>query len=213
MKHYRMILATLFVALIAFSSLTAQQDKSQSQPKTTEHLKFMGIPIDGSPKSFANKLKSRGFTLKDPLSPDVIWMTGTFAGISNSDVFIYKYPATANVYKVRVVFPGQDSWSQIEMRYNKFKDWLSQKYLLLESTEEFQGYPPSSDSDKMRKLVLDNCTYLCNYGAGSSKGEFIGSIYLAIRSNSSAYNEGYVAIEYQDYLNGIKADQSFLDDL
>ena len=208
-----MILATLFVALIAFTGLTAQQDKSQSQPKTTEHLKFMGIPIDGSPKSFANKLKSRGFTLKDPLSPDVIWMTGTFAGISNSDVFIYKYPATANVYKVRVVFPGQDSWSQIEMRYNKFKDWLSQKYLLLESTEEFQGYPPSSDSDKMRKLVLDNCSYLCNYGAGSSKGEFIGSIYLAIRSNSSAYNEGYVAIEYQDYLNGIKADQSFLDDL
>lgn len=213
MKHYRMILATLFVALIAFTGLTAQQDKSQSQPKTTEHLKFMGIPIDGSPKSFANKLKSRGFTLEDSLSPDVIWMTGTFAGISNSDVFIYKYPATANVYKVRVVFPGQDSWSQIEMRYNKFKDWLSQKYLLLESTEEFQGYPPSSDSDKMRKLVLDNCTYLCNYGAGSSKGEFIGSIYLAIRSNSSAYNEGYVAIEYQDYLNGIKADQSFLDDL
>lgn len=208
-----MILATLFVALIAFTGLTAQQDKSQSQPKTTEHLKFMGIPIDGSPKSFANKLKSRGFTLEDSLSPDVIWMTGTFAGISNSDVFIYKYPATANVYKVRVVFPGQDSWSQIEMRYNKFKDWLSQKYLLLESTEEFQGYPPSSDSDKMRKLVLDNCTYLCNYGAGSSKGEFIGSIYLAIRSNSSAYNEGYVAIEYQDYLNGIKADQSFLDDL
>ena len=213
MKHYRMILATLFVALIAFTGLTAQQNKSQSQPKTTEHLKFMGIPIDGSPASFANKLKSRGFTLEDPLSPDVIWMTGTFAGISNSDVFIYKYPAIANVYKVRVVFPGQDSWSQIEMRYNKFKDWLSQKYLLLESTEEFQGDPPSSDSDKMRKLVLDNCTYLCNYGAGSSKGEFIGTIYLAIRSNSSAYNEGYVAIEYQDYLNGIKADQSFLDDL
>ena len=81
------------------------------------------------------------------------------------------------------------------------------------STEEFQGYPPSSDSDKMRKLILDNCTYLCNYGAGSSEGEFLGSIYLAIQSNSSTYSEGYVAIEYQDYLNGVKAEQGFIDDL
>ena len=91
MKHYRMILATLFVALISFTGLTAQQDKIQSQPKTTEHLKFMGIPIDGSPTAFANKLKSKGFTLKDSPSPNVIWMTGTFAGVSNSDIFIYKY--------------------------------------------------------------------------------------------------------------------------
>ena len=208
-----MILATLFVALIAFSSLTAQQDKSQSQPKTTEHLKFMGIPIDGSPKSFANQLKSKGFTLDSSSTPDIIWMTGTFAGISDSNVLIYKSPSSDNVYKVRVVFPGQDSWSQIEMRYSKFKDWLSQKYLLLESTEEFQGYPPSSDSDKMTKLILDNCTYLCKYGAGSSEGEFIGRIYLAIKRFSSAYNKGYVCIEYQDYLNGENAKQGFLDDL
>lgn len=213
MKHYRMILATFFVALISFTGLTAQQEKIQSQPKTTEHLKFMGIPIDGSPKAFANKLKSRGFTLEDPLSPNILWMTGTFAGISNSNVFIYKSPATANVYRVRVMFPNVDSWSELEMRYSKFKDWLSQKYLLLESTEEFQGYPPSSDSDKMTKLILDNCTYLCRYGAGSSSGEFLGAIYLAIKSSSSVYGEGYVCIEYQDYLNGVKAEQGFLDDL
>lgn len=207
-----MILATLFVALIAFTGLTAQQDKSQSQPKATEHLKFMGIPIDGSPTAFANKLKSRGFTLEDPLSPDVIWMTGTFAGVSNSDVFIYKSPSSANVYRVRVTFPAQDSWSQIEIRYNQFKDWLSQKYLLIESTEEFQGYPPSSDSDKMRKLVLDNCTYLCEYGVGSSEGAFLGMVYLTIRGDS-VYDEGYVGIEYQDYLNALKAEQGFLEDL
>lgn len=208
-----MILATLFVALISFTGLTAQQNKSQSQPKTTEHLKFMGIPMDGSPAAFANKLKRRGFTLEDPLSPDVIWMTGTFAGVSNSDVFIYKSPATANVYKIRVTFPAQDSWSQLEIRYNQFKDWLSQKYLLIESTEEFQGYPPSSDSDKMRKLVLDNCTYLCEYGAGSSEGAFLGMVYLTIRGDSSVYDEGYVGIEYQDYLNALKAEQGFLEDL
>ncbi|WP_296930130.1 hypothetical protein [Porphyromonas sp.] len=213
MKHYKMILATLFVALIAFTGLTAQQEKSQSQPKTTEHLKFMGIPIDGSPTAFANKLKSRGFTLEDPFSPNVIWMTGTFAGVSNSDIFIYKYPSSANVYRVRVTFPAQDSWSQIEMRYNQFKDWLSQKYLLLESTEEFQGYSPEKDSDKMTKLILGDCTYLCKYGAGSSEGEFLGTIYLAIRSNSSGYNKGYVAIEYEDYLNAEDAEQGFIDDL
>lgn len=208
-----MILATLFVALIAFTGLTAQQDKSQSLPKTTEHLKFMGIPIDGSPKSFANQLKSKGFTFDSSSTPDIIWMTGTFAGISDSKILIYKSPSSANVYKVRVVFPGQDSWSQLEMRYSKFKDWLSQKYLLIKSTEEFQGYPPSSDSDKMTKLILDNCTYLCRYGASSSSGEFLGAIYLAIQSYSSTYNEGYVAIEYQDYLNGVKAEQGFIDDL
>jgi len=212
MKHYRMILATLFVALIAFTGLTAQQEKSQSQPKTTEHLKFMGIPIDGSPTAFANKLKSRGFTLEDSPSPDVICMTGTFAGVSNSDVFIYKSPSSANVYRVRVAFPDVDSWSQLEMRYSKFKDWLSQKYLLIESTEEFQGYPPSSDSDKMTKLILGDCSYWSVYRASTPDGTFLGSVYLDLMSISRE-NKGYVRIEYEDYLNGEDAKHGFIDDL
>lgn len=212
MKHYRMILATLFVALISFSGLTAQQDKSQSQPKTTEHLKFMGIPIDGSPAAFANKLKSRGFTLEDPLSPGVIWMTGTFAGVSNSDVFIYKSPSSANVYRVRVTFPAQDSWSQLEMRYSKFKDWLSQKYLLIESKEEFQGYSPERDSSKMTKLILGDCSYWSTYGASTLDGTFLGSVYLEIMSISGE-NKGFVGVEYEDYLNGENAEQGIIEDL
>ena len=207
-----MILATLFVALIAFSSLTAQQDKSQSQPKTTEHLKFMGIPIDGSPKSFANQLKSKGFTFKSSSTPDIIWMTGTFAGISDSNVLIYKSPSSANVYKVRVVFPGQDSWTQIEIRYNRFKDWLSQKYLLTESKEEFQGYSPERDSSKMTKLILGDCSYWSVYGAGTPDGTFLGSVYLDLMSISGE-NKGYVRIEYEDYLNGENAEQGIIDDL
>ena len=212
MKHYRMILATLFVALIAFSSLTAQQDKSQSQPKTTEHLKFMGIPIDGSPKSFANQLKSKGFTFDSSSNPDIIWMKGTFAGISDSNVLIYKSPSSANVYKVRVVFPGQDSWTQIEIRYNRFKDWLSQKYLLTESKEEFQGYSPERDSSKMTKLILGDCSYWSVYGASTPDGTFLGSVSLDLMSISGE-NKGYVRIEYEDYLNGENAEQGFLDDL
>lgn len=207
-----MILATLFVALIAFSSLTAQQDKSQSQPKTTEHLKFMGIPIDGSPKSFANQLKSKGFTFDSSSTPDIIWMTGTFAGISDSNVLIYKSPSSANVYKVRVVFPGQDSWTQIEIRYNRFKDWLSQKYLLTESKEEFQGYSPERDSSKMTKLILGDCSYWSVYGAGTPDGTFLGSVYLDLMSISGE-NKGYVRIEYEDYLNGENAEQGIIDDL
>ena len=212
MKHYKMILATLFVALIAFSSLTAQQEKSQSQPKTTEHLKFMGIPIDGSPKSFANQLKSKGFTFNSSSTPDIIWMTGTFAGISDSNVLIYKSPSSANVYKVRVVFPGQDSWTQIEIRYNRFKDWLSQKYLLTESKEEFQGYSPERDSSKMTKLILGDCSYWSVYGAGTPDGTFLGSVYLDLMSISGE-NKGYVRIEYEDYLNGENAEQGIIDDL
>lgn len=207
-----MILATLFVALIAFTGLTAQQDKIQSQPKPTEHLKFMGIPIDGSPKSFANQLKSKGFTFKSSSTPDIIWMTGTFAGISDSNVLIYKSPSSANVYKVRVVFPGQDSWTQIEIRYNRFKDWLSQKYLLTESKEEFQGYSPERDSSKMTKLILGDCSYWSVYGAGTPDGTFLGSVYLDLMSISGE-NKGYVRIEYEDYLNGENAEQGIIDDL
>lgn len=212
MKHYRMILATLFVALISFTGLTAQQDKSQSLPKTTEHLKFMGIPIDGSPKSFANQLKSKGFTLDSSSTPDIIWMTGTFAGISDSNILIYKSPSSANVYKVRVVFPRQDTWTQIEIRYNRFKDWLSQKYLLTESKEEFQGYSPDRDSSKMTKLILGDCSYWSVYGVSTPDGTFLGSVYLDLMSISGE-NKGYVRIEYEDYLNGVKAEQGFIDDL
>ena len=65
----------------------------------------------------------------------------------------------------------------------------------------------------MTKLILGDCTYLCEYGAGSSEGDFLGTIYLAIRSYSSVYSEGYVGIEYQDYLNALKAEQGSLEDL
>ena len=65
----------------------------------------------------------------------------------------------------------------------------------------------------MTKLILGDCTYLCKYGAGSSGGDFLGIIYLAIRSTSSVYGKGYVCIEYVDYLNGVNAEQSFLEDL
>ena len=72
-----------------------------------EHLKFMGIPINGTLESFTQKLVAKG------LKRERGWentgaFSGTFAGESNCEVYVKRIPSRNIVYKVVVCLPSVD---------------------------------------------------------------------------------------------------------
>ncbi len=94
----------------------------------TEHMKFMGIPIDGSLKSFCSQLKKKGFD-RDPYETrhkDSRIYIGEFAG-HNSKVFVYSDSKSDNVYSVIVNIPSFEEDIALNI-YKNLKEMLIEKY-------------------------------------------------------------------------------------
>ena len=94
----------------------------------TEHMKFMGIPIDGSLKSFCSQLKKKGFD-RDPYETrrkDSRIYIGEFAG-HNSKVFVYSDAKSNNVHSVIVNIPSYEEDVALSI-YNNLKQMLIEKY-------------------------------------------------------------------------------------
>lgn len=71
-----------------------------------QHMKFMGIPLNGSITLFQQKLAEKGIvydkTSSDELSAGVRMFHGRFSGY-DADIFVYYTPKTKNVYRAKVV--------------------------------------------------------------------------------------------------------------
>ena len=94
-KYLLLILCTLFISV----SLSAQS-------KSNQHLKFMGIPINGSITNFQNKLIAKGLSYNKAVSKaiesPVRIFNGQFAG-EKADIFVYYNRSLNLVYSVGVV--------------------------------------------------------------------------------------------------------------
>ena len=94
-KYLLLILCTLFISV----SLSAQS-------KSNQHLKFMGIPINGSITNFQNKLIAKGLSYNKAISKaiesPVRIFNGQFAG-EKADIFVYYNRSLNLVYSVGVV--------------------------------------------------------------------------------------------------------------
>ena len=114
MKKILVLLMTLIISLTSFAQI--------------EHIKFMGIPIDGSLKSFCSKLKKKGF-VRDPYDTrdkDKRIFIGNFAG-SKSKIFIYSDKKTKTVHSVVVTITTYTEDIAIS-EYKNFKKLLIEKY-------------------------------------------------------------------------------------
>ena len=170
-----------------------------------EHLSFMGIPIDGSLKSFTSKLKDKG--MKETLKKtDYVMLDGTFAGIDAS-IFVLS-GGNDNVYGVSVSFPDSDQWNNLLSTYNYFKELYVEKYGAYE--ECIEQIPVDAEehgnSWMMHELNGGNIVYQTAY---LTEG---GGIMITI-AGSVIYPNGYVSIVYTDFSNYQRAKQHILDDL
>lgn len=188
----RRVLTTI-ISLIFATTVFAQET----------HLKFKGVPIDGSLTEFVSKMKTAGFThigTKDGIAI----LEGDFAGYKNCNVGVYTVKPLNIVSKIVVLFDDSDKWSDLESDYNTLKEMLTEKYGdPAQVIEKFEG-KPLDDNDKFFAVQMDECTWTSLFKTES------GEIELLILSENF---ESRVVLYYRDKINTEKVRQQALEDL
>ena len=193
----RILIALLFV----FSCIGVMAQNAN------EHLKFMGIPINGTLESFTQKLVAKGLK-REHAWDNALLLKGTFAGKSGSGVCVMRVPSRNIVYKVVVCLPSKDTWEWLENDYKEFKEMLTTKYgEPYKCSESFkEGTYVGSDYLKISALKGGECEYYSAWG--STEGMILLEIFNADGSSDSC-----VRLTYIDLINGKLADSSKQDDL
>lgn len=184
---------TTIISIVFATALLAQE----------AHLKFKGVPIDGSLTEFVSRMKTAGFThigTKDGIAI----LEGDFAGYKNCNVGVYTVKPLNIVSMIAVGFNIRDKWSDLESDYNLLKELLTEKYgAPTKVIEEFKR-SPDDDKDKLHELFMNRCTWASLFETES------GEIELLINSVDL---ESCVVLRYRDKVNTGKVRQQALEDL
>ena len=185
----------LVVALMALSAY------SQTE---SEHMKFMGIPIDGTLDEFKSKLIAKGFV---PNPNDKNFLHGTFAGCDNSTIVCYYNKTNNLMYAVGVLFPYSDEWIILSSHYYSLKEMLTQKYGEPKEQKEVFLDPDMAkdDTSKMIQLKLKKADFISTF-----YNQDKGLILLTILSTEMQCN---VSLYYADTINKLKTNYDVMDDL
>ena len=193
----RILIALLFV----FSCIGAMAQNAN------EHLKFMGIPINGTLESFTQKLVAKG--MKSIQATEGVGLfNGTFAGKDNCTIYVFKVPLRNIVYKTVVALPPRGTWDWLEKDYNGFKEMLTSKYgEPLQHSETFKaGTLTSSDYLKISALKEGKCDYRSIWGLNE------GIIFIDVFNGDGSPN-CLVRLVYIDLINYKLAQDSKQNDL
>lgn len=122
-----------------------------------EHMKFMGISINGTELQFETKMKAKGFVRKLRINENVLEMTGRFAG---SKVEVYIVSTNNLVWKILVDYPEEFSFSSLTSSYNDMIEQFKIKYGMPSDHFEFFSKPYyKGDGYELQALKLEKCTY------------------------------------------------------
>lgn len=183
---------TIITILSVYSLLGIAQESGM-------HLKFAGIPLNGSISQFHNKLTGKGFqqnvTLSKSLPVGCRAYKGTFVG-EESDVYVYYDSSDKRVYRAKSVITVMDD-DIAKSKYNDIKGMLQLKYSLDKQEEStYEGKPSLSIS------------------VSNSTGEIIGTIGLYMTSYGYSYDKSFaVHIDYEDLVNSINHLSNKMEDL
>jgi len=168
-----------------------------------EHMKFMGIPIDGTPAQFGQKLVTQK-GMKEVVAEKVY--SGKFFA---QDCIISLYAPHNCLCSVNVYFPESSSWSNILTLYDALKRHLTAKYDIPSKVEEyFDNKNVNDDYSKFIELKNDRCHYSTSWQAP------VGAIRLnMINFQLSSGSNPRVCLSYHDYINSIKTELRSSDDL
>lgn len=181
---------------------------SSSFAQSSEHLKFKGVPIDGTLNEYVNKMKQAGFYY-ETTEDGIALLSGEFAGYSDCIVGVKTLQKLNLVHEIVVLFPSQDKWAGLNYDYERLKTMLTKKYGEPdECIERFNApsYMTMDDNAKMYQVERNNCEYYSKYDTNN------GSISLTIS------NDGYefgcrVKLFYTDKTNSAIFDDAVMEDL
>lgn len=192
---------SLLAMLLACTAMFAQA--------TEQHVKFMGIPLNGTITQFQSKLLAKGCTYdaetSKAISTDCRVFNGVFASKKVS-IYVYYDNNTKIVYRAKAVNDGMAE-SIADQEYGRIKELLTTKY-------ESDGIT-GSQSDK------ESCCWgIFSKPKGDDTDEgggLIGEVDLYIVKDEKTYIRypyNYsLHIDYIDFLNKEKHTEKDLEDL
>lgn len=128
----------------------------------TNHMKFKGIPMEGTVESFVKKLEAKGCKYIDLTNGEAV-LKGDFSAFRDCYIFVMSAPHKNEVHTVGVNMPERETWEAVSIDYFGLKTLLTQKYGTPECTEEFEGEEPPTDFSKLFALLHDECKYVSTY--------------------------------------------------
>ena len=190
------IVVTLFL-LMSFTLTFAQ---------SSEHLKFKGVPIDGTLSEYVSKMKQAGFQLVGT-DDGVALLEGEFAGYRGCLIAVSTLKSVNVVNTIGVVFPARENWSSLEGDYEHLKSMLTEKYgEPSDVVEKFQGYgDPQTDQEKWINIMTDNYTWYTIFETEN------GDIQLSLEKGD--YGEYFVLLKYFDKINTEAVRSAAMEDL
>ncbi len=127
------------------------------------HLKFKGVPIDGTLKEFISRMERKGFEHRSSYDSKER-LVGDFAGIKQCTVYVETLDNSDLVSRIIVEFPKQERWEELFDNYKNLKSMLMEKYGNFSScVERFQNSYIRTDEDRMRAVHMWECMYKTNF--------------------------------------------------
>lgn len=154
---------------------------------STNHIKFMGLELNGKYDSFKDSLKARGFKYIDSFH-SIHNFIGKYKG---EEVSLYVLSTTNRniVCKVIIFFPKKTQWYDLRSDYSEKVELYSEEYPI-DKDYEFFDYPyDDGDGYEMTAVAKDKYRYISFFLA---KG---GHIVVQIDKTAR------VRVEYEDREN------------
>ena len=186
MKKVLLLIITCLMAI----SMQAQE----------EHMKFMGIPLNGSITQFHSKLVAKGLKYDAEASKRIVAGCRKYEGVfsnEKAEIYVYYNEKTKVVYRAKAVIEYMNK-EKGETKLKDFEYSLKNKYPNAFIThDEYEGHPSIT-------VVVDN----------SKKDALLGYIGLYITNPPYSFmDQVYLHIDYEDSTNKRKNEQTNLDDL
>ncbi len=190
-------LVILTICLIIAGTALSQQD----------HLKFKGVPIDGTLQSYTDAMKQAGFQYEITQDGTAL-LTGDFAGYKGCIVGVSTLKNCDVVSRISVLFPERETWASLLNDYKTLKAMLTEKYgKPSDSKERFTGYVGVPENGIIMHALKDG-----KYVWYTTFTTELGDIKLSIIAGTK-YLTGCVCLSYLDKANSEKVRSAAMDDL
>lgn len=185
----------------------AKRESERIGTERTTHLKFKGVPIDGSLETFVWGMQQVGFRVQERNNSKVI-LSGDLAGFKDCLIYVYTLQNKDLVSNIVVHFPNREQWKQLSNDYFNLKSLLIEKYGKPTAFEESfdDEYRITSNDDKMKLFYVkdDKCKFSSIFTTPQ------GNIILSIEH--AKYN-CFVMLRYIDKKNSEDVKKHAIDDL
>lgn len=187
------------------NEVVADDPQDDAVMEKNTHLKFKGVPIDGTKELFVTRMRRKGFKHIDRRDGMDI-LQGDFAGYNECYIYVATLENQDLVSRISVRFPDRDQWKYLYGDYKGLKQMLTEKYgKPYECTEKFSRYSLEDDNSRMLDVKLGNCKYISCFKADN------GNISLWIENDDMS--SCYVVLSYTDKVNGDVIIQQAKNDL